>query len=129
MTLSSAYGRPKPVGGLELWSWIFMRASGVVLLGLALGHWFIMHVAHSVHEIDYAFVAGRYAGWLWRGYDLAMVVLAMLHGVNGARVILDDYLSASRWRRPALGLLYVLTGGLTLLGVYVTIFFTAPGGR
>ncbi len=65
MTASSAsYSRPRPTGGLELWSWLFMRLSGLLLLFLALGHLVIMHLVHNVDEISYAFVASRYAGWL-----------------------------------------------------------------
>ncbi|MBI4343185.1 MAG: succinate dehydrogenase [Candidatus Omnitrophica bacterium] len=123
MDVSPSYGRPRPAGGLELRSWIFMRVSGLVLLGLALGHLAVMHLIHSVHEIDYWFVASRYANWGWRLYDLAMLVLAMVHGANGARVIIDDHLSQTRWRGPALGLLYALTGTLTALGVYVALAF------
>jgi succinate dehydrogenase / fumarate reductase membrane anchor subunit len=69
-----------------------MRLSGVALLLLALGHLFLMHVFNSVHEIDYDFVAGRYARWFWRGYDLLLLWLALLHGLNGARVLLEDHL-------------------------------------
>ena len=123
MQTSSSYARVKPHGGLELWSWVFMRISGLVLLFLALGHLALMHLIHTVDEISYTFVATRYAHWGWRGYDLAMVVLAMLHGINGTRVMIDDYLSQSRWRRMALGALYGVCGSLLALGCYVALFF------
>ncbi len=123
MTASVSYGSPKPSGGFELWSWCFMRISGLVLLFLALGHLVLMHLIHNVDEVNYAFVAGRYAGWFWRGYDLAMVILAMLHGTNGARILIDDYLHAPRWRLLALSALYLVCGGLLVLGVSVAIWF------
>ena len=116
-------GHPRPSGGLELWSWVFMRLSGVVLLFLALGHLAIMHLLHSVDEIDYGFVAARYAGSFWRGYDWMLLALAMLHGVNGARILIDDYLPHPGWRRAALGALYAVCGGLLVLGSYVALFF------
>ncbi len=128
MTLSAAYGRPKPTGGHELWSWVFMRVSGLVLLFLALGHLILMHLIHNVEEINYAFVAQRYAHWLWRGYDLTMLVLAMLHGTNGVHVLIDDYIHHPRWHRVALGALYLICGGLTLLGVGVALFFKPVTG-
>src|SRR5437588_718049 len=37
-------GRERPAGGYELWSWLFMRISGILLLVLAVGHVVIMHV-------------------------------------------------------------------------------------
>ena len=123
MSLSSSYGRPKPTGGLELWSWLFMRISGLVLLILALGHLAIMHLIHNVDEISYTFVVDRFRGWNWRLYDLSMLVLAMIHGANGMRVIIDDYVHAFLWRRVASGLLWLICGGLLALGIYVAIFF------
>ena len=123
MNVSSSYSRPKPTGGLELWSWVFMRVSGLVLLFLALGHLVIMHLIHNVDEINYAFVATRYAGWFWRGYDVLMLTLAMIHGTNGARILIDDYVHPLVWRRVALATLYVICGGLLVLGVGVALFF------
>ncbi|MBI1953464.1 MAG: succinate dehydrogenase [Candidatus Omnitrophica bacterium] len=99
-----------------------MRFSGVLLLVLALGHFFIMHVVNSIHQIDYDFVAQRYFQWFWRAYDLAMLWLAMLHGANGARTLLDDYLRppARGWAVKAL----YLGGALFLfLGTWVILFF------
>ena len=122
-SISPSYSRPKPPGGLELWSWVFMRVSGLVLLFLALGHLAFMHLIHNVDEINYAFVANRYAGWGWRGYDLLMLVLAMIHGTNGARILIDDYVHPPMWRRLALGVLYLICGSLTVLGTCVTLFF------
>lgn len=106
-----------------MWSWVFMRTSGLVLLFLALGHLVLMHLIHNVDEINYAFVANRYAGWFWRGYDLLMLVLAVIHGTNGARVLVDDYVHPPLWRRLALGFLYLVCGGLLALGAIVAIFF------
>ncbi len=122
-SLSSSYSRARPTGGLELWSWVFMRVSGVVLLLLALGHLVVMHLIHNVDEINYAFVATRYTGWFWRGYDALLLVLAMLHGTNGARVLIDDYVHAPRWRAVSLAVLYLICGSLLLLGAYVAFFF------
>ena len=123
MNLSASYSRPRPIGGLELWSWVFMRASGLLLLFLALGHLVLMHLIHNVDEINYAFVAGRYVGWFWRGYDLLMLVLAMIHGINGARILIDDYVHPPLWHRCALVTLYVICGGLLVLGAGVALFF------
>jgi len=123
MNLSSAYGRPKPSGGFEAWSWLFMRISGIVLLVLALGHLVIMHLIHNVDEINYAFVVERFRGFGWRMYDLSMLVLAMIHGANGMRVIIDDYVHAPLWRRVANGLLVLICGSLLALGIFVAIFF------
>ena len=126
--LAPSYSSEKPSGGFELWSWVFMRISGLVLLGLALGHLVIMHLIHNVETIDYAFVAGRYAWWFWRGYDLLMLVLAMLHGLNGVGILIDDYVHPPAWRRAAIGALAVIGGTFLILGSYVILFFQPVGG-
>ena len=121
--MNTSYGsKSKPSGGAELYAWIFMRLSGVVLLLLALGHLFIMHVFNSVHNIDYNFVAGRYAKLFWRGYDLTMLWLAMIHGLNGLRTILDDYLKGPT-RDVAVRALYVIGVAFLALGTYVIVMF------
>ena len=51
-------GRDRPSGGFELWSWLFMRICGLVLLVLAVGHVLIMHVLdEGVDRVDFGFVA------------------------------------------------------------------------
>ena len=121
--MANPYGtRPRPSGGMELYAWLFMRLSGVALLGLALGHLFIMHVFNSVHWIDYNFVAARYTRLFWRAYDLAMLWLAMIHGLNGLRTILDDYLKGFA-RDTAVRMLYVIGISFLALGTYAIIAF------
>ena len=127
--MSGTYGgHERPSGGVELYAWLFMRLSGVVLLLLALGHLFIMHVFNSIHNIDYDFVASRYARIFWRGYDLAMLWLAMIHGLNGLRTLVDDYL-----RPPARGIsvkfLYLIGIAFLALGTWVIVTFQPAAGR
>lgn len=128
--MTTVGARPRPTGGFELWAWVFMRVSGLLLLGLALGHLAIMHLLTSVEQINYAFVATRFAKLGWRVYDLVLLALALLHGLNGLRTILDDYLHAPRARRVALVLLSGLGVTLLALGAWVIIAFEpveAPG--
>ena len=77
---------------VELYSWLFMRISGVVLVFLVLGHLLIMNVLDGgVQRINFAFVAGRWSSPFWQIWDLLMLWLAQLHGGNGLRVIINDY--------------------------------------
>ena len=66
-----------------------------MLVFLALGHLFITHILNNVENINYEFVANRWAdpasGVLWRLWDLTMINLAVLHGSNGLRQVLDEY--------------------------------------
>jgi succinate dehydrogenase / fumarate reductase membrane anchor subunit len=125
---STSYGsRPAPTASsFELFAWIFMRVSGVLLLFLALGHLVIMHLINNVGNINYEFVAGRWSGELglfWRGYDWLMLTLAMLHGVNGLRTIFDDYLRPGRIRTLVLASVYLVSAGLFIVGSVVIFMF------
>ncbi len=127
--MSSSYGsRPRPSGGTELYAWLFMRYSGIVLVLLALGHLFIMHVFNSIHSIDFDFVAKRYVQNFWRGYDLLMLWLAMIHGLNGLRTLIDDYLKAP-FKGVALKGVYLIGLAFLILGTWVILFFNPATGK
>ncbi|MFB3921442.1 MAG: succinate dehydrogenase, hydrophobic membrane anchor protein [Terriglobia bacterium] len=118
----SVAGRPRPDSGLELYAWLFMRISGVVLLFMALGHLAIMHIINNIEVVNYSFVAKRFATPFWRTYDLVMLWLAMIHGANGVRTLIDDYISARGWRLVSLASLYVV--GFIILALGSLVIFT-----
>jgi succinate dehydrogenase / fumarate reductase membrane anchor subunit len=90
--------RPRPGGGFELYSWLFMRISAILLLLLVLGHLIVMHLITTTENIDFNFVAQRFATPFWRSYDALMLLLALLHGLNGVRTITEDYVQSRPWR-------------------------------
>jgi succinate dehydrogenase / fumarate reductase membrane anchor subunit len=120
-----------PQGGFERFMWYFMRVSGVLLVLLALGHMFIMHVLVPLGggEINFALIIGRWGSPFWRVYDGLLLLLAMVHGINGARIVIGDYARHGVVRNLAVGLLLLAGGFLILLGILVILFFdpsTAP---
>ncbi|MGI8658647.1 MAG: succinate dehydrogenase [Candidatus Limnocylindria bacterium] len=122
----SRAARPKPeASGRERFWWYFMRLSGLALVLLALGHMFIMHVLVQLtgDEINFAFVQSRWGSPFWRIYDFALLVLAFLHGVNGARVVIGDYVTHRTARSLAIGLLLAISGIWLVLGMAIIIFF------
>jgi len=119
-------GRPRPESGLELYAWLFMRVSGAALLILALGHLLIMHIIHNVDNIDFKFVAARYATPFWRTYDLLLLWLALIHGVNGVRTVVEDYVHPRGWRTASLASLYLLGFVLLALGSLIILTFQPP---
>lgn len=116
-------GRARPESGLELYAWMFMRVSGVVLLFLALGHLLIMHLINNVDHIDFQFVAERYATPFWRTYDLVMLWLALLHGLNGIRILVGDYVRSRGWQVAAMASFYVFGFILLALGSLTILTF------
>lgn len=115
-------------GNFELTTWFFMRISGILLLFLALGHVAIMHIIHDIEEIDYAFVAARWVSPFWRTYDLLLLWLALLHGANGMRTIIDDYARNRKWRVFWLAALYSLVFVLLVMGTLVLLTFQPVSG-
>ena len=108
----------------ELYSWLFMRISGLVLIFLVLGHLFIMNVLDGgVQRINFAFVAGRWSSPFWQIWDLMMLWLAMLHGTNGMRTIINDYAERDQTRFWLKMVLYVASGFTILLGTLVIFTF------
>ena len=128
----SRAARPLPeASGRERFWWYFMRISGLILVLMALGHMFIMHVLVELsgQEIDFAFVQSRWGTPFWRIYDLVLLLLAMVHGVNGARIVIGDYVVNRTARTLVVGLLVAITVVWLLLGIMVIAFFdpsTAP---
>ena len=90
MRISSGYGpRPMGAGGIETFSWYFFRISGVALIFLALIHLFLNHVSTDVSCTSYQLVGARYSNPFWRLYDWLLLTLALLHGMNGLRIVID----------------------------------------
>ena len=126
--MTRALSAPKPSGGYQLWSWFFMRLSGLALLFLALGHLIIMHLINNVDTINYDFVAGRYRFLFWRIYDGSLLILALLHGLNGTKILIDDYVHGRAAHAIATALLWLVGGTFLAMGVAVLVFFKAPAG-
>ena len=111
---------------LERMGWIFMRVSGFFLIALIFTH-LIVNVMQDggVHAIDFAFVAGKLANPLWQWFDVTLLWLALIHGTNGMRVVIEDYVYRIKLKRFLLGGLAVSTAVLIVLGTLV-IFTLDP---
>jgi succinate dehydrogenase / fumarate reductase membrane anchor subunit len=101
-----------------------MRLSGVALIVLIFGHLFAnLMLGDGISGIDFGFVAGKWADPVWMFWDLAMLWLAMLHGTNGVRTIINDYAEKPATRVWLKGILYVATIVIVVLGTLVIFTF------
>src|SRR5688572_15669716 len=122
----SRAARPRPeASGRERFWWYFMRLSGLALVILALGHMFIMHVLVELTggEINFAFVQSRWGTPFWRIYDFLLLLLAFLHGANGARIVIGDYVADRKARSFLIGVLLAISAIWLVLGMAVILFF------
>lgn len=127
MLYTSVGGRPRG-SNFELWSWLFMRVSGVVLLVMVLLHFAIMHLFTPIELVNFSFVVARWSNPLWRVYDLVLLSLALVHGMNGLRIVADDYVHSRPARLVVMTLIYSITFLFLVLGAEVIFAFQPPLG-
>ena len=122
--LSAPRTRATKSSSFELNSWLFMRGSGLLLVVLVFGHLFVnLMKGDGIHQIDFAFVAGKWASPFWQVWDLAMLWLAELHGMNGLRTIINDYATKPNTRFVLKTLLYFSAFVVLVLGTLVIFTF------
>src|SRR5680860_1388848 len=113
----------------EVWWWFFMRLSGIVLFFLVLIHLYIMHlVDEGVERVNFEFVAERWDNVGWKTFDWVLLVLALLHGVNGLRIIIDDYVHRPGVRTAIKATLYSATAIAMIMGTAVIVTFDPTVG-
>jgi succinate dehydrogenase / fumarate reductase membrane anchor subunit len=113
----------RPRSNFEQYTWLFMRMSGILLVALVIGHLFVnLMVGRGIQAVDFAFVAGKWSSPFWQTWDLLMLWLAELHGVNGLRTIINDYAERDMTRFWLKSLLYL--SALVVLVVGTLVIFT-----
>lgn len=135
--MATTLAAPRTTGprrNVEKWGWIYMRVSGVVLVVLIFGHLFVNLVAgEGVKQVDFAFIAGKYATPFWQVWDGLMLWLALIHGGNGMRTITNDYVTNRAANRLLKAAILVAVVVLVALGTLVITTFdpcptnAAPG--
>lgn len=116
--------RSREQANLEKYGWLYMRASGVILIVLIFGHLFAnLYLGEGIKAIDFAFVGGKWSDPFWQVWDLSMLWLAMIHGTNGMRTIVNDYTSRESVRKTLVITLWAVCAALVVLGTLVVFTF------
>lgn len=118
------------LGRARRWSWMFQRISGVILILLITIHLTVnLITGDGIQQIDFAFVAGKLANPFWQWFDFLLLVLAMVHGANGMRMVIDDY-ARKPWMHATLQwALRIATVIIIVLGTLVLFTFDpCPAG-
>ncbi|MEJ2737993.1 MAG: succinate dehydrogenase [Anaerolineae bacterium] len=117
------FARPRRSGNLERMAWLFTRISAIVLLVMAVFHLLYMHLALGMDAISFQLIAWRWQFPGWRLFDLCLLVFGWLHGANGIRIVIDDYVHSPAGRIVANALLSIVTATLIVLGAFVVLTF------
>ena len=116
--------RSRKSAKLERWVWLYMRISGALLLVLIFGHLLInLYMDGGITRITFAFVAGKWADPFWKVWDGLMLWLALIHGTNGMRTIVNDYTTRPRVAKILNYTLWIVCAALIILGTLVVTTF------
>jgi succinate dehydrogenase / fumarate reductase membrane anchor subunit len=113
----------RPKQNFETWSWFFMRVSGLILVFMALAHFAITHIVNDVVDTDAGFVFRRWDNPLWRTFDWVLLALALVHGLNGLRWSIDDYVRSRPARAAVKAVVYTVSGVLFAYGTFTIVTF------
>jgi succinate dehydrogenase / fumarate reductase membrane anchor subunit len=117
--------RSRKQANWEKYGWIYMRVSGALLIVLIFVHLISNLVVPDggVKALDFAFVAGKWASPFWQVWDLSMLWLALIHGTNGMRTIVNDYTDRESIRKILVWTLWAVCFALVTLGTLVIFTF------
>ncbi|MGD0339289.1 MAG: succinate dehydrogenase, hydrophobic membrane anchor protein [Bacteroidota bacterium] len=100
-------------------SWLWQRITGLVLVVVMVGHYFLMHYTpDSGHT--YEAVLNRMQNPFWKVFDLTFVVFGLYHGLQGVWNIIHDFTMSNTGRIVAMILLLIIGVGFGVLG-FITI--------
>jgi succinate dehydrogenase / fumarate reductase membrane anchor subunit len=115
---------------LETWGWLYMRVSGVLLIVLIFGHLFVnLMVGEGISAISFGFVGGKLSDPFWQWWDVLMLWLAFIHGANGMRTVVNDYVLNTKVRSVLVWTIGIVAALMILLGTLVVFTFDpCPAG-
>jgi succinate dehydrogenase hydrophobic anchor subunit len=74
--------------------WYFQRITGALLVILLIMHFWVEHfVSENLRrgDLTYDAIRARISNPLWQAIDIAFLLIALVHGLSGARNIVLDY--------------------------------------
>jgi len=136
--------RSRPIrsaGAFEYGMWLITRISGLALIlfaaismGIAftLGgrmqlnmtsmfRWMFFPNPNHVINSNIPDVTAGWSNAFWQIYSMLMILLASIHGFNGVRMILEDYIEKPLIITILRGLTVLLLAGALIVAVYVIL--------
>ncbi len=75
-------------------NWYLQRITGALLVVLLAAHFWVEHFMSAElrrGDLTYEAILGRIANPVWQAIDIAFLLVALYHGLNGLRNIILDY--------------------------------------
>jgi succinate dehydrogenase / fumarate reductase membrane anchor subunit len=94
-------------------SWYFQRITGALLLILLAAHFWVEHFMSAElrrGDLSYQAIHSRIANPTWQFIDIAFLLVALWHGLNGVRNIILDYSRIGRRATQAISGVLVVAG-------------------
>jgi succinate dehydrogenase / fumarate reductase membrane anchor subunit len=126
------YERPRPKdqrSNFELYSWFFMRVSGLLLIFMALYHLVWWNLVVGVEHLDAELVRERWRNPFWRLFNVGLITFAMLHGLNGLRYSIEDYVRRPGAQVAVKAVAYVVVLGALAWGAWALFTFDPAVAR
>lgn len=121
------YERPEAAmqkrGKFELYSWVFMRISGLFLIFMSLYHLYWWNLVVGVEHLSADLVLERWDNPLWRLFNVGLATFALLHGLNGLRYSIEDYIRNPKARKIVKGIAYFVVLGALAWGIFALLTF------
>jgi succinate dehydrogenase / fumarate reductase membrane anchor subunit len=119
------YDRPRKDhrSNFELYSWFFMRISGLILIFMALYHLTWWNLIVGVEHLDSNLVRERWTNPFWRLFNVGLVTFAMLHGLNGLRYSIEDYVRRPGPRVATKAVVYAIVLASLAWGIFALLTF------
>ena len=120
------YSRPQKKdqrSNFELYSWFFMRVTGLLLIFMALYHLTWWNLIVGVEHLDSGLVRERWTNPFWRLFNVGLVSFAMLHGLNGLRYSIEDYVRRPGLRIAVKAVVYTLVLASLAWGIFALLTF------
>lgn len=127
------YDRPQKDhrSNFELYAWFFMRVTGLLLIFMTLYHLTWWNLVVGVEHLSAELVRERWTNPFWRLFNVGLVSFAMLHGLNGLRYSIEDYVRKPGLRVATKSVLYTIVLVSLAWGIFALLTFNPdiPGPR
>jgi succinate dehydrogenase cytochrome b556 subunit len=93
--------------------WYLQRITGALLIVLLTAHFWVEHFMSAElrrGDLTYQAILGRIANPTWQFIDIAFLLVALFHGLNGLRNIVLDYSRIGRRAAQTISLVLVAAG-------------------